>query len=180
MPNDNSIRDLWLRIRRLGSKVEDELYDFTEEDSEREEEPRGRNTLIALLNAWLTVWKATNANAAERTLGVLGFVGLAWFTIADRGLGWRRWWLGIPAATFAAIWFVPGLIAAAWTLGVNLGVDNLRRIRTWPLLLVFAMTGLIAFRGVFTDLARRRIRPLREPGNAPRISEDGLNGPADG
>ena len=108
MPSDNPIRDLWLRIRRLGSKVEDELYDFTEEDAEREEEPRGRNTLIALLNGWLTMWKATNATAAERTLGVLGFAGLAWFTIADRGLGWRRWWLGIPAATFAVIWFVPG------------------------------------------------------------------------
>jgi len=164
MPPDNRLRDLWSRIRRLGSKVEDELYDFTEEDAEREEEPRGRNTLIALLNAWLTMWKATNANAAERTLGVLGFAGLAWFTIADRGLGWRRWWLGIPAATFAVIWFVPGLIAAGWTMCVNLGVGNLRRIRTWPLMLVFAMTGLIAFRGVFTDLAQRRIRPVRRKG----------------
>jgi hypothetical protein len=26
---------------------------------------------------------------------------------------------------------------------------------------VFAMTGLIGFRGVFLDLARRRIRPVR-------------------
>jgi len=172
MPSDNPIRDLWSRIRRLGSKVEDELYDFTEEDAEREEEPRGRNTLIALLNAWLTMWKATNANAAERTLGVLGFAGLFWFTIADRGLGWRRWWLGIPAATFAVIWFVPGLIAAGWTMYVNLGVGNLRRIRTWPLLLVFAMTGLIAFRGVFTDLARRRIRPVTSPRNPRKGTDD--------
>ena len=36
------------------------------------------------------MWKATNANVAERTLGILGFAGLLWFTIADRGLGWRR------------------------------------------------------------------------------------------
>jgi hypothetical protein len=161
MNADSPIRDLWNRIRSLGRKVEDELYDFTEEDAEREEEPRGRNTLIALLNGFLTLWKATNANAAERTLGVLGFVGLLWFMVFDRGLGWRRWWLGVPAATFAVIWFVPGLIAATWTCCVNLGVGNLRRIRTWPLLIVFAMGGLIGFRGVFTDLARRRIRPVR-------------------
>ena len=64
MPTDNRIRDLWSRIRGLGRVVEDELYDFTEEDAEREEEPRGRNTLIALLNGFLTMWKATNANVA--------------------------------------------------------------------------------------------------------------------
>ncbi len=161
MPSaDNPLRDLWSRIRGLGRVVEDELYDFTEEDAEREEEPRGRNTLIALLNGFLTMWKATNANVAERTLGLAGFAGLIWFTVVDRGLGWRRWYLGLPAATFAVVWFVPGVIASTWTLCVNLGVGNLRRIRTWPLLLVFAMTGLIGFRAVFTDLARRRIRPL--------------------
>ena len=154
------IRDIWNRIRGLGRKVEEELYDFTEEDAEREEEPRGRNTLIALLNAFLTIWKASTANVAERTLGVLGFGGLLWLTIADRGLGWRRWWLGLPAATFAAIWFVPGLIAATWTLFANLGAGNLRRWRTWPLLAVFAMSGLIGFRGVFSELAHRRLRPL--------------------
>ena len=68
---------------------------------------------------------------------------------------------GLPAATFAVIWFVPGIIAASWTLCVNLGVGNLRRWRTWPLLMVFAMGGLIGFRGVFRELAKRRIRPLR-------------------
>jgi len=160
MPVDNPLRGLWNRIRGIGRAVEDELYEFTEEDAEREEEPRGRNTLIALLNGWLTIWKATNANVAERTLGILGFVGLLWFVIADRGLGWRRWWLGLPAATFAVLWFVPGLIASAWTVTVNLGIGNMTRWRTWLLALVFAMTGLIGFRGVFTDLARRRIRPL--------------------
>ena len=66
----NPLRDLWSRIRGLGRVVEDELYDFTEEDAEREDEPRGRNTLVALLNGFLTMWKATNANVAERTLGL--------------------------------------------------------------------------------------------------------------
>ena len=159
MPSD-PIRDIWNRIRGLGRKVEEELYDFTEEEAEDEEEPRGRNTLIALLNAFLTMWKASTANIAERTLGILGFVGLLWFVVVDRGLGFRRWWLGVPAATFAVIWFVPGVIAAVWTLFANLGAGNLRRWRMWPLLLVFALTGLIGFRGVFSELAHRRLRPL--------------------
>lgn len=166
MPDD-PIRALWNRLRALGRKVEEEVYDFTEEDAEREAEPRGRNTLIALINAFFTMWKASNVRTEERTLGVLGFAGLLWFTVADRGLGWRRWWLGIPAATFAVIWFVPGLIAAAWTLFANLGAGNLRRWRTWPLLLVFALTGLIGFRGVFSDLARKRLRPAPRPSPHP-------------
>ncbi len=160
MPDD-PIRALWNRLRGLGRKMEEELYDFTEEDAETEEHTRGRNTLIALLNAFLTMWRANSANIAERTLGVLGFAGLLWFVIADRGLGWRRWWLGLPAATFAVIWFVPGTIAAVWMLFVNLGVGNLRHWRTWPLVTVFALTGLIGFRGVFSGLANRRILPLR-------------------
>jgi hypothetical protein len=45
-----------------------------------------------------------------------------------------------------------------------MGVVNLRRIRTWPLLLVFAMGGLIGFRGVFTDLAAQHPRRTRPPG----------------
>ena len=158
------ISGIWRRLRALGRKVEEEVYDFTEEDAEREEEPRGRNTLIALINAFYTLWKASNVRTAERTLGVLGFAGLLWFTGADRGLGWRRWWLGVPAATFAVIWFVPGVIAAGWTLCANLGVGNLRRWRSWPLLAVFALTGLIGFRGVFSDLAHKRLRPVGRVG----------------
>ena len=160
-PQPNPVRDLWNRIRGIGRKVEEELYDFTEEDAEREEEPRGRNTLIALLNAFLTMWKASSANVAERTLGVAGFAGLLWLLIADRGLGFRRWWLGLPAATFAAIWFVPGVIAGTWTMWANLGVENLKRVRTWPLFLVFIASGLISFRGVFSELANKRIRPVK-------------------
>ncbi|HET9476134.1 MAG TPA: hypothetical protein VFP63_01460, partial [Dehalococcoidia bacterium] len=77
MPDD-PIRAIWDRVRALGRKVEEEVYDFTEEDAEKEDEPRGRNTLIALLNAFLTMWKASQANIGERTLGVAGFGGLLW------------------------------------------------------------------------------------------------------
>jgi len=90
MPED-PIRSVWNRIRALGRKVEEEVYDFTEEDIEREEEPRGRNTVIALLNAFLTMWKASQANVGERTLGVAGFAGLLWLIVGDRGLGIRRY-----------------------------------------------------------------------------------------
>jgi hypothetical protein len=158
------VRDLWNRARGLGRKVEEELYDFSEEE-ELEEEPRGRNTLVALLNVFLTMWKATHATVVERTFGVLGFAGLLWLIAGDRGMGVRRWPLRIAASTFAALWFVPGLIAAAWTLAANLGVGNLRRIRTWLLLLVFAMGGLISFRAVFSDLAAQRPRRVPRPEN---------------
>ncbi len=168
MPSD-PIRDLWNRVRGLGRKVEEEIYDFTEEE-EREEEPRGRNTLIALINGFFTIWKASQGTIAERTFGMLGFAGLLWLIVGDRGLGVRRAPLRIAAGTFAALWFVPGLIAAAWMLTVNMGLGNLRRIRTWPLMLVFAMGGLISFRGVFADLAaqhprrvpQRRDKPARK------------------
>jgi hypothetical protein len=140
--------------------MESEIYDFTEEDSEREEEPRGRNTLIALINAFFTLWKAGGANAAERTLGVLGFASIFWWVVIDRGLGFKKTPMRILASTFAIIWFVPGIIAAAWTMGANLGVVNLRRIRSWPLMAVFAAGGLIGFRGVFSELARKELRPL--------------------
>lgn len=158
MPSD-PVRDLWNRVRALGRKMEEEVYDFSEEE-ELEEEPRGRNSLIALINAFFTLWKASHANIVERTFGVLAFLGLGWLIIGDRGLGVRRPVPRIAAGTFAALWFVPGLIAAVWTLTVNLGVENLRRWRTWPLMLVFAMGGLITFRGVFSDLAAQRPRRL--------------------
>ena len=58
------------------------------------------------------------------------------------------------------IWFVPGLIASSWTLVANMGVRNLRYPRLWGLLIVYAMSGLIGFRGVFADLARKRLHPI--------------------
>lgn len=158
---DAAPRDLWSRLRNLGRRVEEEIYDFTEEDAEREAEPRGRNTLIALLNGFLTMWKATQANSTERTLGSLAGISVVWLVVIDRGFGYKRTWARIPAATFAAMWFVPGLIAATWTVVANLGIENMRRIRSWGLVLTFAASGLIAFRAVFSELARRELRPIR-------------------
>ena len=155
------IRDLWNRIRGIGRVVEEELYDFTEEEEEHaEEEPRGRNTLIALLNAFMTLWKTNQASVGERTLGLAGFAGLLWLIVGDRGLGVRKPPLRIASTSFAVIWFVPGMIAAVWTLVFNLGAGSLRHWRTWPLVLVFAAGGLISFRAVFSDLARRRLHPV--------------------
>lgn len=154
------ISDLWTRLRSLGRKVEEEIYDFTEEDAEREQEARGRNTLIALINAFFTMWKASQASAAERTLGLLGFGSVLWWVVIDRGLGFKRTPIRIFAGTFAIIWFVPGIIAATWTMCVNLGVGNLRRIRSWPLMGVFALSGLIGFRAVFGELAHKELKPL--------------------
>jgi len=161
VPSD-PVRDLWNQVRGLGRKVEEELYEFSEEE-EAEEEPRGRNTLITLINLFMTMWKASQATVAERTLGLLGFGGLLWLIVGDRGLGARRPPLRIAASTFAVLWFVPGIVAAVWTFTVNLGVGNLRRIRTWPLLLVFALGGLISFRAVFADLAAQRPRRVGPP-----------------
>jgi hypothetical protein len=154
------IRDLWNRLRSVGRKVEGEIYDFTEEDAEREQEARGRNTLIALINAFFTMWKSSQASAAERTLGLLGFGSVLWWVVIDRGLGFKRTPMRILAGTFAIVWFVPGIIATSWTMGVNLGVENLRRIRSWPLVAVFALSGLIGFRAVFGELAQKELKSL--------------------
>jgi hypothetical protein len=161
MARTDPIRDIWNRVRGIGRRVEEEIYDFTEEDPEREEEPRGRNTLIALINGFFTMWRASQATAAERTLGSLAGLSFVWWLVVDRGLGWKRTWIRIPAASFMLMWFVPGFIAGAWTVGANLGAGNLRRWRSWPLTLVFSLSGLIAFRAVFSELARREIRPVK-------------------
>ncbi len=158
---ESTPRDLWSRLRNLGRRVEEEIYDFTEEDAQRDEEPRGRNTMIALMNGFFTMWRASQASTAERTLGSLAALSVVWLMVVDRGLGFRRTWARIPAATFVAIWFVPGLIAGTWTVVANLGVENMRRIRSWGLVLTFSASGLIAFRAVFSELARRELRPIR-------------------
>jgi hypothetical protein len=160
MARTDPIRDVWNRVRGIGRRVEEEIYDFTEEDPERDEEPRGRNTLIALINSFFTMWRASQATAAERTLGSLAGASLVWWIVIDRGLGFKRAWVRIPATAFLLIWFVPGFIAGTWTVAANLGVENMRRWRSWPLTLVFSAAGLIAFRAVFSELARREIRPL--------------------
>ena len=158
---ESTPRDLWSRLRVLGRRVEEEIYDFTEEDAQRDEEPRGRNTMITLMNGFLTMWKASQASAAERTLGSLAGLSVVWLVVVDRGLGFKRTWARIPAATFIVVWFVPGLIAGTWTVVANLGVENMRRIRSWGLMLTFAASGLIAFRAVFSELAHRELRPIR-------------------
>ena len=158
--------DVWQRVRRLGRLVEDELYDFTEEDER--EEPRGRNTIVALLNTFMTIWKANEANVGERTFGLLGFGGLTWLVLGDRGMDVRRTTPRTIALTFATLWFLPGLFAAAWTVTQNMGWISLRQWRTFPLMLSFGAGGLITFRAVFGDLTRpRRVlinpRPRRKP-----------------
>jgi hypothetical protein len=149
--------DLWSRVRRLGHKMEEEIYDFSEEE-EWDEEPRGRNTLMVLLNGFMTLWQIRQATVAERVLGLAGFAGVLWLLIGDRGLGLRSSAMRVASTTFATIWFVPGLIAAAWTVVVNMGVENLKKWRMWGLVLSFAAGGLISFRAVFLDLARQGLR----------------------
>lgn len=143
---------LWSRLRRLGTKVEDEIFEFTEE--EIEDEARGRNTLMALLNTFLILWKASSATPWERVLGLLGLGSMFWLLVVDRGIGFKRGPFRPLAATFAVLWFVPGLIASLATVR-NLGFENLKRPRMWPLALVFAAGGLISFRAVFGDVAQR-------------------------
>ena len=163
---DHPLDDLWNRLRGLGRRVEEELYEFSEE--EERPEPRGRNTLVALLNAFMTLWKAQEANVLERVLGLLGLGGLLWLIVGDRGLGVKKAPLRIAAATFAAVWFVPGLVAALWTVFQNLGIERLRHWRTLPLVLVFSAGGLISFRAVFGDLARPRRYPHAAPPAQPQ------------
>ncbi len=161
MPSDPP-RDFWNRLRGLGRRVEEELYDFSEEE-EREEEPRGRNALVALLNMFMTLWKSQEANVVERILGLLGGASLIWLIAGDRGMEVKKAPLRIAASTFAVLWFLPGLIAALWTLVRNLGLENLRHWRTLPLLLIVTAGGLISFRAVFSELTR----PHRYPHAAP-------------
>ncbi len=151
------LKGVWQRLRRLGTKVEDELFELTEEE-ERQEEPPGRNTLVVLLNSFLTLWKANEANVAERVLGLLGLASALWLLVGEAGMGIRRTPLRLAARTFAALWFLPGLLAAVASLR-NIGWESLGRPRLWPLLLIVVCGGLISFRAVFGELAQPRMRP---------------------
>ena len=163
MPRTDPIRHLWDRLHGFGRTVEEELYDFSEAE-EREEEPRGRNTLVALLNMFMTLWKTKEANVVERLLGLLGLGGLIWLITGDRGMGMKKAPVRIVASTFAVLWFLPGLIAAVWTLVRNLGLENVRHWRTLPIVLIFTAGGLISFRAVFGDMT--------QPDRYPRVRED--------
>jgi hypothetical protein len=146
------------RLRRVGTKVEDELYEWA--DQEEEEEPV-RGTLFTSLQGFLTLWKTTEATVYERVLGLLGFAGLLWLLVGDLGLGIRHRLLRGVAAAFAAVWFIPGLIAAVATLVYSLGLVHAKQWRTYPILLAFAAGGLITFRAVFGEIARGQTHFLR-------------------
>ena len=151
----SSSRWLWDNIRRLGRNVEDGLYDFSEKDGEKEDSP-SRNAIVALLNTFMTVWKANQVSAAERIFGLLAFGSVAWLFIGGRGPGALRQALHFVSLTFVAIWFLPGLFAATWTVGRNMGWDRFRNWRTFALMLSFGSGGLITLRVVFGDLIRPR------------------------
>lgn len=145
---------LWKHLRSLGTLVEDELYELTQEE-EREEIP-GRNTVMVLLNSFLTLWKAHEAHVAERVLGLLGLVSALWLLVGERGMGIKSTPFRLASLTFATLWFLPGAIATVASLA-NVGLEILKRPRAWPLLLLCTAGGLISFRAVFGELARDRM-----------------------
>jgi hypothetical protein len=147
------------RLRRVGTKVEDELYEWA--DQEEEEEKPVRGTLFTSLQGFLTLWKTSEATVFERVLGLLGFGGLLWLLVGDLGFGIRHRLVRGVAAAFAAIWFIPGLIAAVATLVYSLGLVHAKQWRTYPLLLAFAAGGLISFRAVFGEVARGQAQLVR-------------------
>jgi hypothetical protein len=147
------------RLRSVGTKVEDELYEWADQEEEEEEPVRG--TLFTSLQGFLTLWKTSEATVYERVLGLLGFGGLLWLIVGDLGLGIRHRLLRGAAAAFAAVWFIPGLIAAVATLVYSLGLVHAKNWRTYPVFLAFAAGGLITFRAVFGEVGREQAKLLR-------------------
>jgi hypothetical protein len=147
------------RLRSVGTKVEDELYEWADQEEEEEEPVRG--TLFTSLQGFLTLWKTSEATVYERVLGLLGFGGLLWLIVGDLGLGIRHRLLRGAAAAFAAVWFIPGLIAAVATLVYSLGLVHAKNWRTYPVFLAFAAGGLITFRAVFGEVGRGQAKLLR-------------------
>ena len=157
-----------MRLRRIGRKVEDELYDWADEEGEKE--GRTRATLLTSFQGFLTLWKTSEATVYERVLGLAGFAGLAWFLTGDFVFGVKHRLLRLAAGFFAALWFIPGLIAAAATLLYGLGPENLKHWRTYPIMVAFACGGLIAFRAVFGELAEQQAPRLRRGGRRARAA----------
>ena len=147
------------RLRKLGTEVEDELYEWADQEEEEEEPVRG--TLFTSLQGFLTLWKTSEATVYERVLGLLGFGGLLWLLVGDLGFGIRHRLVRGVAAAFAAVWFIPGLIAAVATLVYNLGPVHAKNWRTYPVFLAFAAGGLITFRAVFGEIAEEQAKLLR-------------------
>ena len=155
----SAFRRLFMRLRRIGRKVEDELFDWADEEGGKEGPTRA--TLLTGFQGFLTIWKTSEATVYERVMGLAGFAGLAWFLTGDLVFGVKHRLLRLVAGFFAALWFIPGLIAAAATLLWGLGPENLKHWRTYPIMLAFASGGLIAFRAVFGELAEKQARALR-------------------
>ena len=147
------------RLRSVGTKVEDELYERADQEEEEEEPVRG--TLFTSLQGFLTLWKTSEATVYERVLGLLGFGGLLWLIVGDLGLGIRHRLVRGVAAAFAAVWFIPGLIAAVATLVYSLGLVHAKNWRTYPVFLAFAAGGLITFRAVFGEVGKEQAKLLR-------------------
>jgi hypothetical protein len=147
------------KLRKMGTEVEDELYEWA--DQEDDDEERVRGTLFTSLQGFLTLWKTGEATVYERVLGLLGFGGLLWLLIGELGFGIKNRLARGVAAAFAAVWFIPGLIAAVATLVYSLGLVHAKQWRTYPLLLAFASGGLIAFRAVFGEVSREQAQLVR-------------------
>jgi hypothetical protein len=146
-------------LRKMGTEVEDELYEWADQEEEEEEPVRG--TLFTSLQGFLTLWKATEATVYERVLGLLGFGSLLWLLVGDLGFGIRHRLVRGVAAAFAAVWFIPGLIAAVATLVYSLGLVHAKNWRTYPVFLAFAAGGLISFRAVFGEMGKGQAQLLR-------------------
>jgi len=146
------------RLRKMGTEVEDELYEWA--DQEEEEEPV-RGTLFTSLQGFLTLWKTSEATVYERVLGLLGFGSLLWLLTGDLIFGVRHRVVRGVATAFAVVWFIPGLIAAVATLVYSLGLVHAKYWRTYPVFLAFAAGGLITFRAVFGEVAKEQAQLLR-------------------
>lgn len=155
----STFKQAFERLRRVGTKVEDELYEWADQEDDDEEHVRG--TLFTSLQGFLTLWKTSEATVYERVLGLLGFGGLLWLLIGDLGFGFRNRLMRAVAAAFAAVWFIPGLIAAVATLLYSLGLVHAKNWRTYPVFLAFAAGGLITFRAVFGEIGRGQARLFR-------------------
>jgi len=143
----------------MGTKVEDELYEWADQEEEEEEPVRG--TLFTALQGLLTLWKASEATVYERVLGLLGFGGLLWLLTGDLIFGIKHRLVRGAAVILAAVWFIPGLIAAVATLVYSLGLVHAKNWRTYPIFLAFAAGGLITFRAVFGEAAREQAQLSR-------------------
>jgi hypothetical protein len=156
------------RLRKMGTEVEDELYEWADQEEEEEEPVRG--TLFTSLQGFLTLWKTSEATVYERVLGLLGFGGLLWLLTGDLIFGIRPRLVRGVGAAFAAVWFIPGLIAAVATLVYSLGLVHAKNWRTYPVFLAFAAGGLITFRAVFGEVGREQAQLLRRGRRRTRAS----------